>query len=177
MTILTEGMHTGEYLLEELPGHASRENIIVAAGENLQPGTVIGFTTALPSPVAGSANVGNGTAAVTAIGAGARVGSYAAVATSPTTFKVTAPDAADLGVATAGVAFTGGGITFTITAGATPFAAGDTFTFPVARGNAKAWAPGASDGSQTVGGIVYARTDATAGPKRAVAHVRISEVN
>lgn len=178
---ITEGMHTGEFVLQTAPGDISYENVLVASGEVLQPGTVIGFTTAAVAAVAGSANVGNGAVTVSAIGAGARVGNYSAVCTAAAanagTFAVTGPDGASLGNATVAVAFTAGGITMTIADGATDFAVGDTFVIPVAAGSAKAWTAGAGDGTQTVGGIILHKVDATAGPKRDVALVRQATVN
>lgn len=42
----TETLHTGEFVLSLLPGYQSRENIVVAAGANLVPGTVLGKVTA-----------------------------------------------------------------------------------------------------------------------------------
>jgi hypothetical protein len=180
MPTLTEGMHPGEFLLSELQGYMSRENVIVASGEVLQPGTVIGFTTALPAAIPGSANVGNGAVTVHGIGAGARVGSYSAVcltAGATGTFKVTGPDSAQLGTLTVGTRFTNSGLDVTIADGATDFAVGDTFTFPIARGLAKAWTAAAGDGTQTVGGIVIYKVDASAGAVRTVAIVRQAAVN
>ena len=46
MTILTEGVHAGEFLLAEANGHISRETVVVQSGENLVAGTVLGKITA-----------------------------------------------------------------------------------------------------------------------------------
>lgn len=177
---LTEGMHPGEFILSLANEFRSRENVVVASGQTLQAGTVIGFLTALNQPTAGSANVGNGTITVSGIGAGARVGSYAVKMTSTgatAAFTVTAPDGALVGTGAVGTAFSGGGIAFTIADGAADWTIGDTLTFPVARGAAKAWDPGNSDGSETVGGIIIYAVDASAGAKRSAAVVRDATVN
>jgi hypothetical protein len=72
--------------------------------------------------------VGNGTfTAATAINPTATE-SWTAVATDATHFDVTSSALGALGVAQTGVPFVGTSISFTITAGSTPFIAGDTFT-------------------------------------------------
>lgn len=43
MTILTEGQHTGEFLLSESHGTRSREAVNVVAATDLAPGTVLGI--------------------------------------------------------------------------------------------------------------------------------------
>ncbi len=78
-------------------------------------------------------NVGNGTISAVTVN-GSASGSYTVTMTSSTAFSVTGPGATAIGTGTVGAAFTGGGLTFTITAGATPFAADDAFTITVAAG-------------------------------------------
>ncbi len=180
MPVLTEGMRTGEFLLKEAPSFMSRENIIVASGEVLQPGTVIGFKTAYGAPVAGATNVGNGAITIHAVGSGARAGSYGIVFTTTgatAAFKVTAPDGANVGTGAVGTRFTAGGLDITIADGAADWTVGDTLAVPVARGHARAWDPGNADGTETVGGIVWQYVDASAGAKRAAAIVRLATVN
>lgn len=46
MTVLTEGMHTAEFLVSEGNGHISREVVTIAAGADLEPCTVLGKITA-----------------------------------------------------------------------------------------------------------------------------------
>lgn len=94
--------------------------------------------TVLVPPATGSGapelgNVGNGTIGAVTVN-GVASGSYTVTLTSATAFSVTGPGAAALGAGTVGEAFAGGGLTFTITAGATPFAADDAFTITVAAG-------------------------------------------
>lgn len=46
MTELTENTRTGDFLLSEGNGSYSRENVILAAGENLQAGAVVAYAAA-----------------------------------------------------------------------------------------------------------------------------------
>jgi hypothetical protein len=173
-------MHSGEFILSLANEFRSRENIVVASGQTLQPGTVIGFLTALSQPTAASGNTGNGTITVHGIGAGARVGNYSVVFTTTgatAAFTVRAPDGALVGTGAVGTRYTNGGIDITIADGAADWTAGDKLAFPVARGAAKAWDPGNSDGSETVGGIIIDYCDASAGAKRSAAVVRDATVN
>lgn len=88
---------------------------------------------ATPAAVAG--NTGTGTIGTVTVGATAKAGVYRAVcfevATDAGKFLVEDPAGIEVGVATVGSAFTGGGLTFTI-ADATDFVAGDSFTITVA---------------------------------------------
>ena len=46
MAVLTEGTHTGEFLISEANGYRSRDTIVVLTGEVLNAGTIIGKVTA-----------------------------------------------------------------------------------------------------------------------------------
>lgn len=46
MTTLTEGNHTGEFIVSEANGNRSREEIVVVSGQNLGAGQVLGKITA-----------------------------------------------------------------------------------------------------------------------------------
>lgn len=46
MPELSEGRHAGEFLVSEANGSRSRENVTVAAGQNLKAGAVLGKLTA-----------------------------------------------------------------------------------------------------------------------------------
>lgn len=46
MTILNEGIHTGEFLLSEANGSLSREEVTVVSGAAMVSGTVLGKVTA-----------------------------------------------------------------------------------------------------------------------------------
>ena len=88
----------------------------------------------LDAQAGGAANEGNtgtGTISAVTIGLGAQAGFYPVSFTSATAFTVTKPDTTSAGTGTVGAAFTGGGITFLITAGSHAFIAGDRFTVAV----------------------------------------------
>ncbi|POM15754.1 hypothetical protein CSX04_04043 [Burkholderia cepacia] len=81
---------------------------------------------------------------------GALAGAYVLTATAATTFSVTDPEGNALPPATVGTAYSQSGIGFTLTAGATAFVAGDTFTIEIedAVGTYKLSVKTATDGSQ-----------------------------
>ncbi len=85
--------------------------------------------------VAGSANVGNGSLAVSAVAVGAKRGVHVLTVTSVagglTVYSVTNPSGAVTAQGVAGVAIVAGGIGLTLSQGATPFAVGDTFGISV----------------------------------------------
>lgn len=156
---------------------ALTESGTLLAGQNLKRGTVLGAVligTATPAAVAG--NSGNGTLATVTVSGAAKAGVYRAVCIEPGTdagkFSVEDPDGVTVGVATAGVAFTGGGLTFTIADGTTDFAAGDSFTITVASGSGslKKVDKTAIDGSQHARYILAADCDATSGAKTCVVY-------
>ncbi|HLH95020.1 MAG TPA: hypothetical protein VKW08_07870 [Xanthobacteraceae bacterium] len=83
----------------------------------------------------GTANTGNATVGSISNGVAVRAGNYTAVCTDATHAQVYAPNGAELGVATFGAAFASPQINFTITAGGTACAAGDTFVITPATGS------------------------------------------
>lgn len=85
---------------------------------------------ATPVGTAGS-NTGNGTIGSITSAAPAITGTYRITMTAATAFTVDDPNGFKLKNGATGVAYTAEGLTFTITAGGTPFIAGDTFTVAV----------------------------------------------
>jgi hypothetical protein len=88
------------------------------------------------APVAQAGNTGNGTFAATpTITAGAKEGTYrveiTAAASNAGTFAVEDPEGNLVGIGTVAVAFSQGGVAFTLQDGATDFAVNDGFTFAV----------------------------------------------
>ena len=95
-----------------------------------------GFESAASATVAGAANGGNtGTGTMTAgptvVAGTAQNGAYSIKFTAATTFNVFDPNGRELMPGSTGVAYSDGGIGFTITAGGTAFVAGDGFTVTV----------------------------------------------
>jgi hypothetical protein len=85
------------------------------------------------SVTAASGNTGNGTVGTVTVASGTRSGSYTIEFASATAFGVVDPNGWPVGSGTVGVAFAGGGLGFTITAGETAFVAGDAFTIALAQ--------------------------------------------
>lgn len=188
MASLSEGKHTGEFILSEANGDRSRENIIVLSGENLKAGHVVARR--LISPTVGAAvalgtNTGNGTVTGVSAGNAAQRGTYRVVFTEPATnlgtFSVIDPAGRVIGDGVVGTGFTGE-INFTINDGATDFVAGDAFTFAVTGGTYKyrEYNPANTDGTQNPDGlgVLYDNVDAAtvAADKPGVAFVRQCEV-
>jgi hypothetical protein len=136
-------------------------------GGLLDVGIVLGKITqgagAVAAAVAGAANVGNGLVALAGMPflAGGQAGIYEAIAVTPLEWEVYDPSGKLVGIARDTVAFANQ-IAFTITHGATAFAAGDIFTFAVtiAAGSGKVVPlnPAATDGSQYAIGVGIRQT-------------------
>jgi len=143
----------------------SRDNIVIAKGSGeLITGTVLGLL-AVGAALASLEvdNTGNGTIAAGVVGAGAQIGTYRIVFTSDTAFNVTDPSGDAVGSGTVGVAFNTGGVAFTITAGATAFAAGDEGAITIDPGSGKyvPFNPAGSGGAEVAKGILVEDVDAT----------------
>lgn len=179
MPSLTQNPTLGDVIKEEFSREICREVVTLNAG-NLKLGTLLGRievdTTAANTTTAPGTNTGNGTIAKagTPILAGASAGVYTVVFTAPTAFNVLDPSGRVIGAGATGVAFARQ-IAFTITAGGTPFVAGDSFTVTVPVGSLRVVtlpATAQADGSGTVYGVLCADTDASAAPVATVALVR-----
>ena len=155
------------------------KKVTLLSGENIVRGTVLGKVTygaATPAAYAGNTG-GSGTIGAVTTGAGTKVGVYNLVCIEPGTnagkFTVEDPDGITVGVATVAVAFSGGGLGFTIS-DATDFVAGDGFTITVAAGSGKyrKAASANTDGSAAPVAIAASDVDATAGDKELVIYTR-----
>lgn len=126
-----------EFLLSEASGTRSRENVTLAASQGaLDPGTVLGKITKGAGSFAHVAGgTGNSTCGTITVGSNSKVGVYQLIFTAATKANIEDPDGVLLGVVTLGSEFTGGGLTFTMTAGATPHVANDRATITVAAGS------------------------------------------
>jgi len=112
----------------------------------------------------GAANTGNATIGGVAPGAAYKSGNYKVVCATATTATVFDPNGDELGVAAFGTPFNNAQVTFTITAGGTPCAAGDTFVLsPVGAGLYKLATATATDGSQNPVAILADYSDPTSG--------------
>ena len=184
MSIKTEGVHAGEFLLSEANGSRSRENIVIAAGAGqLVAGTVLAVITAANAVVATAApgNTGDGTVGSTSAQSEAVSGDYTLIITSAEEgeFELIGPSGGTIDSGMVGQAFNALGIGFTVTAGETDFADGDSFTLSVNAnlGEYVAYdADGANDGRRTASAILYGPVDATDTDVLAVGIVRDAEV-
>ncbi|WP_134677508.1 head decoration protein [Ectopseudomonas khazarica] len=184
--IKTEGVYTGEFLLSEANGSRSREEVVIAAGSGiLKAGTLIALITAANAltPVADAGNTGNGTIGSVTVTSAAISGAYllaiSEAAENGGKFELVDPTGAQVGEGTVGQAFTGGGLTFTLSGGATDFAEGDGFTLTVLANLGEYTAyddDGADDGRRAASGILFASVDATTNDVRAVGVMRDAEV-
>jgi hypothetical protein len=153
--VFTEDQHAFDGLLGET--HLlTLDEVILTRSQTILVGNVLGAIgvsgdeSSTNAPGAG--NAGNGTLGAVTINSSAVNGFYNVLFASATRFDVTSPD----GTTTAGTVGTAyaGEVGFTFTAGATAFAAGDTWTITVLRPFDEAgsmfelWNPTATDGSQ-----------------------------
>lgn len=186
MSIKTEGVHAGEFLLSEANGSRSREAVVIAAGSGiLKAGTLIALLTAANAAVAtaDAGNTGNGVMGSITVDSKAITGTYVLTITSAAAnggkFLLVDPLGAEVGEGTVGVAFSGGGLSFTLADGATDFAVDDAFTIAV-NANLGEWTAydddGENDGRRAAAGILWAPVDATSNDVKVAAVVRDAEV-
>jgi hypothetical protein len=189
MTIFTEGRHAAEFLLSEGQGNFSRDNIVIAASQEIKPGSVLGkravvadvvaTASASDSNVASSGTIAMGSPAVTSK---VKDGRYKGIAVSATTVRWEDPDGKEIGVSTHGSVFSKGGVKFTITAGGSANAAGDEFYIDVAADSDDfefgAHDPDATDGFENAVAVaLYAATTDAGESAKISAITRLAEVN
>ncbi|MCW8918962.1 MAG: head decoration protein [Gammaproteobacteria bacterium] len=184
MGVLTEGQHAGEFLVSEAAGSRSREAIIVLSGQSLQAGHVVGIASiGAVTSAADVGNTGDGAMGVVTAGAAAQVGDYlltiTAAAANGGAFQVVDPAGDVVGIGAVGVAFSGGGLSFTLADGAVDFAVGDATTITVAAGSGKhvEWDVANTDGSQVAAGVLFDAVDASTADAKGVLVARDAEVN
>ncbi len=161
-----------DWLKWEMDDRFSRDNVVIAAGQTLANGTVVGRIGAGSAHVGGlPQNVGNGVMGPVTVPVGTAPGVYKVnlLTGGPTgTFEVLDPEGNVAGTGAVGTAYTAG-LGFTLADGATDFAVGDGFRISVddGGGTVAIFDPGASNGTQNPVGIVtdsYDTTDGLATP-------------
>lgn len=157
-----------DFLKWEEDDRFSRDNVVIALGQNLKIGAVVGrIGTGAAKSAARAGNVGNGVFGAITVAAGVPPGVYRAdvltAAANGGTFEVRDPYSNIVGTGAIGTAFNAGGLGFTIADGSTDFAVGDSFNINVddGAGTVAEFTPGASDGTQNAIGIVTDNYDAT----------------
>jgi len=162
----TEGNHSGEFALgcwEAL----SRDNETLLSGENVVAGQVLGRVDLGTASAAAFVGTGDGTIGAVTVSAGAKVGIYSVEITKAATnagdFQVIDPDGFVVGLGTVAVAFSNGGLAFTVADGDADYAVGDISLITVIAGSGKFVAHDAADtlGSQNAVAIAFADTDAS----------------
>src|SRR5262245_26221184 len=140
--VLTETLHAGAFIVQEMPGFYSRDAISVALSQTIRAGMVIGAVGIVAgitaSFVADAGNTGNGVLTLAAPPASAAVkdGKYTVRFVEPVTnlgnFIVEDPHGVAVGEGVVGTLFDGE-VRFTIADGATDFVVNDSFTITVGR--------------------------------------------
>jgi hypothetical protein len=161
---LSETAHAFTFLISEDSdgaGYLSRDEVLIAAGQNFAVGQVLGkqaIVASVAELVTPGTNVGTGalTLASPAVDMQVNGGNYKILFTDPTHFLVQDPDLRDVAEGVVGTAFATK-LHFTIAAGGTAFVAGDSFVINVDETLLSeqfvAWTPGATDGSQKAAAI------------------------
>jgi head decoration protein D len=163
-TVLTESLQrAGCFLSSEANKTRSRALGILAmdADNVLVAGTVlgrIGAVGAASSAAKAGGNTGNGVMGAVTAGGGSQAGVYTlrvtAAASNAGSFVVKDPQGDVVGEGTVAVAFSGGGLSFTLADGATDFIVGDGFDITVAHGATPKYT--VLDLTNTAGGAVAA---------------------
>ena len=125
---------TNPWLLSEADGYRARKSVIVTSPGTgvLKSGTILKATArAAAAATAVPGNTGNPTMGTVTTTGAIKSGLWGVIFTSATAFDVYDPDGAKIGSGTAGAAFSGGGIGFTLTAGGTAAIANDRFEIAV----------------------------------------------
>ncbi|HEV2365406.1 MAG TPA: head decoration protein [Caulobacteraceae bacterium] len=178
VTPINEQWHAWGFLVwDPSDGIVTRDTITIASGAGIvTAGTVMGqISVGAGAAAALGTNTGNGTFGAITVGSPAIAGVYQVTFEAATDFTVEDPNGHEVGHGVTGTAFSAGGLGFTITAGGTAFAPGDSFNLTVAAGSGK-WVPydpTGADGREVAGAILGSGyKDATSADKPAGALVR-----
>lgn len=183
MPVLTEEVHAGEFVLSEGNRTISREEVTITGSVAFPAGQVLGkVVTGTATAEAGAGNTGDGAMGAVTVGGAAKEGVYTLTFVEPDAnagdFVVEDPDGVIVGSGKVAVAFSAGGLSFTLADGSADFVAGDSFLITVVESSAKYTDhdPAATDGSQVAAAILYAGVDPSDGDVAGVAIVRNAEL-
>lgn len=179
-TVYTEGKRVGDVIKYELNPTLTRESMVVLSGEDLACGSVLGaqLVGGAATAAALATNTGDGAMGAITVGTAAKRGRHSIIVVEPAAaagnFIHVDPDGVVVGKGTVAVAYSGGGLSFTLADGAADFVAGDGFVIEVTGGTLKAklWDPADTDGGQNLAGILLFDTDASAADSTGAALVR-----
>jgi hypothetical protein len=188
--VLNEARWSGEFLVSEANNSARASQVTLKQQTYVAPqvysrqaARCSANTMSLdrrPIYAATGGNTGNFTCGAVAESGRDRSASTRVEFIAATVYNVYDPNGALVGEGKTGVAFAGGGLAFTITAGGTPAVAGDSGTITVAA-NADAGKYGpldpAANGLQNAAAILFNTLDASAADTKATVIARAAEVN
>lgn len=175
-TPAVEARHDGSFIVAEPNSRNSRDGITLSGGARIYSGTVLGRKMNVVAAALGS-NAGNGTFGAISAAVGALPGAFTVEFDDPTHFIVSDPNGQEIGHGTTNAAFSAGGIGFTITAGGTAFAPGDSFTLTAADTATYAPLDFTAYGGAIASAILFGTKDVTTGDRPAMAIARRCEVN
>lgn len=161
MPTLQQGKLNAEFLLHYDNKYSLDTGTLDASASALAAGTLLGQITAASATSAAKSggNTGNGTMGSITVSSGAQAGVYklrlTKAAANAGDFQVIDPQGDVIGVGTVAVAFSTGGLAFTLADGATDFIVGDGFDITVTgSGKYVAYNNSATNGSDVVAGIL-----------------------
>jgi hypothetical protein len=175
---LTEQNRTGDFIISLANRTRSMENGVLAEGQNLAAGTVLGqIVEAVGTKISGT---GDGTISAVTVGPNVQAGTY--VLTGKTeganagTFSVRAPNGNYLPDLTVAQAYATTHINLTVGDGAADWDIGDVIHVTVEPSTYVQLDPDGDDGSQIAAGILLRSTNATDAAQACVAVARDAEV-
>ena len=168
----------GDFLLSEANGSLSRENAILASGNNLLAGAIVACL--LAATAAKASGAGDGAISAVTLGSAAEAGTYiltcTATASNAGTFTVQTTSGEYLPNLTAGAAYASSHINLTVADGAADWGAGAVIHVTVAADGYTELDPTANDGSQIAAGVLWENTNATDADAACVVIRRLAEV-
>jgi len=174
---IIEKNRTGDFILSLANGTQSLENALLAEGENLQAGTVLGMV--LDVEAAKASGAGDGAISGVNVGPDVEEGAYVltvtATAANGGTFSVRTPSGNYLPALTVGTPYVSTHISLTISDGGTDWGSGAVVNVVVAPGNFTQLAPAGTDGSQNAAGVLYDNVNATDDNTPCVVVARMAE--
>lgn len=143
--LATQPKQETDVLFFEEDSQFSREAVVIADGESIAIGQVLGqAVTGSASAVADAGNTGDGAMGAITVGAEAQPGDYVLTimeaAANAGRFHLVDPEGDVVGEGNVAAAFSGGGLSFTLADGAADFVVGDFITITVADGTGKYYA-------------------------------------
>jgi hypothetical protein len=175
---LSQKNRTGDAILSLASGTRSLENGILASGNNLQDGAVLGQAVgAAGTKISGT---GDGAIGAVTVGPDVEIGTYVLTCTAESanagTFSVTSPSGNSLAPLTVAVAYAGSHINLTVADGANDWDVGDVIHVVVTAGKYSALNLAATDGSQTAAAVLYGNVNAADADAACVVIARDAEV-